>query len=96
MDKQTVMKVARLARIETTEEEAEKLVPQLGNIIGWIEQLSDVNTDNVEPLANVGDITLPLREDQVSDGDCAEKVLANAPEETQGFFVVPKVVEQEG
>lgn len=96
MDKQTVMKVARLARIETSEEEAEKLVPQLSNIIGWIEQLSEVDTDNVAPLANVGDIELPLREDKISDGDCVEKVLANAPEETQGFFVVPKVVEQEG
>lgn len=93
MDKQTVLKVARLARIETSEEEAEKLVPQLNNIIGWIEQLGEVDTDNVEPLANVANIDLPLRKDEVNDGACADKVLANAPEETQGFFVVPKVVE---
>lgn len=93
MDKQTVLKVARLARIETSDAEAEKLVPQLSNIIGWIEQLGEVDTENVAPLANVVNIELPLREDEVTDGDCAAKVLANAPEETQGFFVVPKVVE---
>ncbi len=96
MDKQTVAKVARLARIEMSDSELETMVPQLNNIIGWIEQLSEVDTDNVEPLANVVNIDLALREDAVTDGDCADKVLANAPEETQGFFVVPKVVEQEG
>ncbi len=93
MDKQTVLKVARLARIETSDAEAEKLVPQLSNIIGWIEQLGEVDTENVAPLANVVNIELPLRKDEVTDGDCADKVLANAPEDTQGFFVVPKVVE---
>lgn len=93
MDKEAVLKVARLARIETTDERAETLVPQLGGIIGWIEQLAEVDTDNVEPLANVANIELPLREDIVNDGDCVEKVLANAPDETQGFYSVPKVVE---
>ena len=93
MDTKDVLKVARLARIETTEEQAEALKGQLSNIIGWIEQLSEVDTDNVEPLANVVNIDLALRKDEVNDGDCADKVLANAPEETQGFFVVPKVVE---
>ena len=96
MDIQDVKKVARLARIEISDAEAENLLPQLNNIIGWIEQLSEVDTDDVEPLANVVNIDLALRTDEVTDGDCAEKVLANAPEETQGFFVVPKVVEQEG
>ena len=93
MDTKDVLKVARLARIETTEEQAEALKGQLSNIIGWIEQLSEVDSDNVEPLANVVNIDLALRKDEVNDGDCADKVLANAPEETQGFFVVPKVVE---
>lgn len=93
MDKQDVAKVARLARIEITDGEAEKLVPQLNNIIGWIEQLAEVDTDNVEPLANVVNINLALREDKITDGDCKDAVLANAPETTQGFFVVPKVVE---
>jgi len=96
MDISDVLKVARLARIETSEAEAEKLLPQLNNILGWIEQLSEVDTDDVEPLANVVNMEAKLREDVVSDGGYAESVLKNAPEETQGFFVVPKVVEQEG
>ncbi len=62
--KETVAKVANLARIEVTDEQIEKLAPQLDNIIGFVEQLSEVNTDDVEPLASVVDITLPLREDQ--------------------------------
>lgn len=96
MDKDTVAKVARLASIEMNDDELEKLAPQLSNILGWIEQLSEVDTDNVEPLANVVDIELALRKDEITDGDVRDKVLANAPEDTQGFFVVPKVVDQEG
>ena len=96
MDKSEVAKVARLARIEMNDDELERLAPQLSNILTWIEQLSEVDTDNVEPLANVVNIDLVLRKDEVTDGACADKVLANAPEEMQGFFVVPKVVEQEG
>ena len=95
MDKQTVHKVASLAKIALNEEETEKLVPQLSGIIGWIEQLAEVNTENVEPLASVVEIPLQLRPDEQNDGGYADKVLKNAPEETQGFFVVPKIVEQE-
>ena len=93
LDKETVKKVASLARIRMEDEELERMAPQLSKIIGFVEQLSEIDTDNVEPLANVVDITLPLREDAVTDGNCVDKVLANAPEETQGYFVVPKVVE---
>jgi aspartyl-tRNA(Asn)/glutamyl-tRNA(Gln) amidotransferase subunit C len=93
IDKQTVLKVANLARIEVTDSEAENMVGKLDKIIGFVEQLSEVDTDNVEPLANVVDIELRLREDVVTDGDCQDKVLANAPESMEGFFVVPKVVE---
>ena len=93
--KETVQKVARLASMEMSDDELERLAPQLNNILSFVEQLAEVDTDNVEPLANVVDIDLKLRTDEVTDGDCVEKVLANAPEETQGFFVVPKVVEQE-
>lgn len=96
MDKETVQKVARLSAIEMNEAQLDKMAPQLSNILGFIEHLSEVDTDGVEPLANVVDIDLNLREDVINDGNCAEKVLANAPEETQGFFVVPKVIEQEG
>lgn len=93
IDKQTVMKVANLARIEVSEEESVPLAAALSKIIGFVEQLAEVDTDNVEPLANVVNIDLRLREDEVTDGDCQDKVLANAPEAMQGFFVVPKVVE---
>ena len=96
MDKKTVQKVARLSSIEMSDEQLDNMAPQLTNILGFIEQLSEVDTDGVEPLANVADIDLRLREDVINDGDCQEKVLANAPESTQGFFVVPKVVDQEG
>ena len=93
MDKQTVQRVANLASLEITDEEANRLAPQLSGILDWVEQLSEINTDDVEPLANVANIELKLREDEVKDGDCIEKIIFNAPEETQGFFVVPKVVE---
>jgi len=93
MDKQTVEKVARLARIRMDDAELDKMAPQLSGILTWIEQLQEVNTENVEPLANVADIELHLRKDEVTDGDCTDKVLKNAPEETQGYFVTNKVVE---
>ena len=65
----------------------------VNNIVGFIEQLSEVDTDNVEPLANVARATLPLRQDEITDGECRDKVLFNAPESEEGFFGVPKVVE---
>ena len=86
-------KVASLARLRLENEVLERLAPQLSNIIGFVEELNTLDTQGVEPLANVVDIPLPLRDDEVNDGNCADKVLANAPEETQGYFVVPKVVE---
>lgn len=93
LSKEDVKKVAGLARIHMEDEQLETMAPQLSNIIGFVEQLAEVDTDNVEPLANVVDITLNLREDKITDGNCVDKVLANAPESTQGYFVVPKVVE---
>ncbi|MCB1783069.1 MAG: Asp-tRNA(Asn)/Glu-tRNA(Gln) amidotransferase subunit GatC [Alphaproteobacteria bacterium] len=94
LDKDTVRKVSKLAHIHMEDAELERMAPQLSGILHWIEQLEQVNTDNVEPLANVVDIALSLREDKVTDGGYTEKILANAPEETQGYFVVPKVVEE--
>lgn len=95
LDEKTVRKVARLANIEIADNDVERIGGELSGILEWVEQLSAVDTDNVEPLANVVNIDLALRKDEVTDGNCADKVLANAPEETQGFFVVPKIVEQE-
>jgi aspartyl-tRNA(Asn)/glutamyl-tRNA(Gln) amidotransferase subunit C len=93
LEAKDVAKVASLARIKVDEKELAAYAPQLSNIIGFVEQLSEVDTDNVEPLANVVDITLRLREDKITDGGIQTEVLANAPETLEGFFVVPKVVE---
>ena len=76
-----------------SEEELERLVPELNAIIGWVEQLAEVNTDGVEPLTAVIDQKLRQREDAVTDGDIRDQVLANAPEPQHGFFGVPKVIE---
>ena len=93
LDKAAVEKVARLARLAITDEEAEKYGAQLSNIINFVEQLSEVDTDNVEPLASVVDIQLRLREDEITDGNIRDNILANAPESLEGFFVISKVVE---
>jgi aspartyl-tRNA(Asn)/glutamyl-tRNA(Gln) amidotransferase subunit C len=88
-----VRHIAKLARIAMSDEELEKLVPELNVIIGWVEQLGEVNTDGVEPLTAVIDQKLRLREDEVTDGNIRDKILANAPEPQHGFFAVPKVIE---
>lgn len=93
LDINTVKKVARLARLRTTEAEAEKLAGQLSNILKMIEQLNEVNTDGVEPMTSVIEMVAPTRDDKVTDGGMQEKILANAPEQTAGFFVVPKIIE---
>ena len=93
LKKEDVAKVARLARIKMDDDKLEELLPQLSNIIGFVEQLAEVDTDNIEPLASVVDINLRLREDEVTDGGYPEEILANAPETLEGYFVVPKVVE---
>lgn len=93
LDINTVKKVARLARLRTTDAEAEKLAGELSSILKMVEQLNEVNTDGIEPMTSVIEMLAPLREDKVTDGGIPEKILANAPEATAGFFVVPKVVE---
>jgi aspartyl-tRNA(Asn)/glutamyl-tRNA(Gln) amidotransferase subunit C len=88
-----VRHIAKLARIAMSEEEIERLVPELNNILGWVEQLGEVDTDGVEPLATVIDLKLRLRDDVVTDGGIRDKILANAPLAEHGFFAVPKVIE---
>jgi aspartyl-tRNA(Asn)/glutamyl-tRNA(Gln) amidotransferase subunit C len=88
-----VRHIARLARIAMSDDELERLVPELNNILGWVEQLGEVNTDGVEPLATVIDQKLRLRDDVVNDGNIRDEILANAPEAQHGFFAVPKVIE---
>ena len=93
MNKEAVAKVARLARLETTDEQNEKLAAELESILGWIEQLNAVDTDGVEPMTSAIPHKAYRRPDVVTDGEIADKVLSNAPEAVEGFFVVPKVVE---
>lgn len=93
LDIETVRRIARLARIHIPEADLEPLAGELNNIIGWVEQLSEVDTDGVEPMTSVVEVTAPLREDKVTDGGYPDKVLANAPDATEEFFTVPKVVE---
>ncbi|MBI1274684.1 Asp-tRNA(Asn)/Glu-tRNA(Gln) amidotransferase subunit GatC [bacterium] len=93
MDLATVEKIAKLARIRFKDDEKQSLVKELGGIMQWIEQLSQVNTDGVEPLASVVDTSLPLRKDVVNDGENPEPVLANAPAKEHNCFAVPKVIE---
>ena len=88
-----VRHIARLARIAMSDEEIEKLAPELNNILGWVEQLGEVNTDGVEPLTAVIDQKLRLRDDVVTVGNIREEILANAPDAQHGFFAVPKVIE---
>ena len=88
-----VRHVAKLARLALSDAEIDKMVPELNNILGWVEQLGEVNTDGVEPLTAVIDLKLRLRDDVVTDGDLRDKVLLNAPDAQHGFFAVPKVIE---
>jgi aspartyl-tRNA(Asn)/glutamyl-tRNA(Gln) amidotransferase subunit C len=88
-----VRHIAKLARIAMSDEEVRRLAPELNNILGWVEQLGEVNTDGVEALTAVIDQKLRLREDVVTEGNIRDEVLANAPEAQHGFFAVPKVIE---
>lgn len=93
VDKNIVAKIARLARLNVPEERLEPVAKELEGIFSWISELNEVPTDDIEPLASVTGHDLPMRDDIVSDGGCADKVLSNTPESASGFFVVPKVVE---
>ncbi len=93
IDVATVRKVARLARIAEPEEKLESLAHELNGIISWIEQLAEVDTDGVEPMTTSVAMTLPMREDVVTEGGDPARILANAPKTNRNFFIVPKVVE---
>ena len=88
-----VRHVAKLARLALSEAEIATMVAELNNILGWVEQLGEVNTDGIEPLTAVVDLELRLRDDVVNDGDVRDAVLLNAPDAQHGFFAVPKVIE---
>ena len=88
-----VRRIANLARIGVTDDEVPALATELNAIIGFVEQLSELDTQGVKPLTSAVDATIRGREDVVTDGGYAEDVLANAPEKDDEYFAVPKVVE---
>jgi aspartyl-tRNA(Asn)/glutamyl-tRNA(Gln) amidotransferase subunit C len=93
VDLATVKRVARLARIAVTEEEAQRMTGELNGILGFVEQLSEVNVDGVEPMTSVTPMAMKKRVDAVTDGNKVDDIVANAPNEDRNFFLVPKVVE---
>ncbi|WP_379554448.1 Asp-tRNA(Asn)/Glu-tRNA(Gln) amidotransferase subunit GatC [Qipengyuania sp. DGS5-3] len=98
VDKQTVAKIASLARLKMGDEELERMVPELNNILEWVEQLGEVDTSQVEPMTAVIPNALRLRADEVdadpkTGGNRRDDILANAPAAEHGFFGVPKVIE---
>lgn len=93
VDHKTVRRIARLARIALAEEQVASMADELNGILGWIEQLKDVDVSGVAPLTSVVAQPLGMRADMVTEGDRADALMANAPQVEDRFFVVPKVVE---
>ena len=93
VDQATVKRVARLARLKVKEEDVPRLAGELNSILGWIEQLNEVDVSQVEPLTSVVTMKMKMRQDVVTDGHYPTKVVANAPAQDDAFFMVPKVVE---
>ncbi|MEM6413858.1 MAG: Asp-tRNA(Asn)/Glu-tRNA(Gln) amidotransferase subunit GatC [Pseudomonadota bacterium] len=97
VDKETVRKTARLARIALPEERLEPLAAELSGILNWIEQLGEVDIDGVEAMASTVEADLPMRDDKTASGPTGggqpDNIVGNAPKSDDGFFVVPKVVE---
>ena len=93
LDTNTINKIAKLARIKLSEEEARDLLKDMNSILDWVEQLNEVNTDSIEPLANISSSILPQRKDESRDLNSPDEILQNSPDKLEGYFAVPKVVE---
>jgi len=93
IDLKTIKHISKLSRISVDDEKAKKLAGDLNSIFEFIEKLNELNTDNVEPLTSVVETTLKLRVDEIKSGNIREQVLKNSPDESEDFFVVPRVVE---
>ncbi|MEQ8447326.1 MAG: Asp-tRNA(Asn)/Glu-tRNA(Gln) amidotransferase subunit GatC [Pelagibacterium sp.] len=93
VDADTVRRIGRLARIRITEDEVAAYEGELNAILGFVEQLDEVDVEGVEPMTSVTPMTLRRREDAVTDGGYADRIIANAPISEDNFFMVPKVVE---
>jgi aspartyl-tRNA(Asn)/glutamyl-tRNA(Gln) amidotransferase subunit C len=93
VDRATVHRIARLARIAITDEEAARLETELSGILDWVAQLDELDTSAVEPMTRVAAMTMKMRTDEVTDGFCADDIIKNAPKVDDHYFVVPKIVE---
>ena len=93
LDTNTINKIAKLARIRLSEQEAKDLLKDMNSILDWVEQLNEVDTDTVEPLANISSSILPQRMDEAKDINSTDEILKNSPDKLEGYFAVPKVVE---
>ena len=93
IDNKTVRKVSKLAKIRINEQEEKKLIEELNNILGWVDELKKVDTEKIEPMLSVFNESMVMRKDEVFSETSDELVLKNAPESKSGFFVVPKLVE---
>jgi aspartyl-tRNA(Asn)/glutamyl-tRNA(Gln) amidotransferase subunit C len=93
VDRATVRRIARLARIVITDDEAKRLEQELSGILNWVAQLDDIDTSAVEPMTRVAAMKMKMRKDEVTDGFCADDILKNAPKVDDHYFVVPKIVE---
>jgi len=94
IDNKTVQKIAKLARIKLTDDEQSHFEQELNQVVDWFAMLGEVDTNNVEPLTSVADMSLPQREDKVTDGNKSEAILSNAPNSEFECFLVPKVIDQ--
>lgn len=93
IDTKTAARVAHLARIAVREEDLPALARELSGILGFMEQLNEVNVDGIEPMVSVTPMRLKRRDDVVTEGGMQDRILRNAPDAREGFFAVPKVVE---
>jgi aspartyl-tRNA(Asn)/glutamyl-tRNA(Gln) amidotransferase subunit C len=93
ISKDTILKIANLAKISISEDQIEKLEDEISSILNWVETLNEVDTDNIEPMSNSLTNFLQMREDIVNDGEKGSEILSNSPAEDKNFFVVPKVIE---
>ena len=93
IDLKTIKHISKLSRISVDDKKAEKLAGDLNSIFEFIEKLNELDTENIEPLTSVAEITLKLRSDEVKSENIREQILKNSPDENEDFFVVPRVVE---
>ena len=93
LSKETIARVAKLARLELSDKEMDEMSVQLSDILTWIEQLQEVDVDGLEPMTSVVQMELKVREDVVTEGDQADAIVSNAPARRETYFVVPKVID---